>query len=298
MPAPRSIQVFLPDGEPRGIRIAGIDNRGTRAVAFPRSKFAEACKRDELSWVGVYFLFGTKDGADRMSVYIGEAECCSDRMGNHNADDAKDFWQTGVVVVSALQTFTKAHVKMLEWASIRKAKEAGRYAVENGNAGSQPHLPEATAAVVNEVLDDLEVLLGSLGFPVFDAVAARASGNASGKIAKPEGLHLFQIKRSRYTARAVYNEDGLVVLKGSEARADVVPSSRDLEPERERLVKQGVLEKRPDRYIFLRDHVFSAPSSAAEMVCGGAINGWDAWIDDQGRTLHQVYREPKGSDRP
>ncbi|MEX2217841.1 MAG: GIY-YIG nuclease family protein [Phycisphaerales bacterium] len=289
MPSPRSIQVFLPEGEPRGIRIASIENRGTKAVAFPRSKSAHAFQRDELGWVGVYFLFGTKVGADRMSVYIGEAECCSDGLSTHNGDQAKDFWQTGVVVVSGLQSFTKAHVKMLEWASIRKAKDAGRYVVENSNAGQQPHLPEATAAVVSEILEGLEVLLGCLGFPIFDAIASSADGSAD----QTEGTHLFWIKRKGYAARAVYNEDGLVVLKDSEARPDVVQSSRDLEPDRERLVKQGVLEKRADKYVFLRDHVFSAPSSAAEMICGGAINGWDAWVDDQGRTLSEIYRPLK-----
>lgn len=292
MPNPRTIQVFLPEGEPRGIRIASLANRGTQAIAFPRSKFADACKRKELPSVGVYFLFGARDGADQMSVYIGEAECCSDRLGNHNSDPAKDFWQTGVVVVSALQTFTKAHVKMLEWASIRRAKEAGRYAVENGNAGGQPHLPEATAAEVNEVLEDLEVLLGSLGFPVFDPLAARPPGRSGAS----DQLHVFSLKRTGYTARAIYNEDGLVVLKGSEARLETVRSSKEtLEPDRERLVAQGVLEKRSDKYVFLRDHVFTAPSTAAEMITGGSINGWDHWIDDQGRTLHQVYREPRAN---
>jgi hypothetical protein len=288
MPSPRSIQVFLPEGEPRGIRIAGIENRGTRAVAFPRSKFAEACQRSELDWVGVYFLFGTKDGAERMSVYIGEAECCSDRLSNHNTDRAKDFWQTAVVVVSALQSFTKAHIRMLEWASLRRAKDAGRYAIENSNSGQQPHLPEATAAVVGEILEDVEVLLGCLGFPIFDGVAS----SAGGPTAAASGSHVFWIRRKGYAARAVYNEDGLVVLRESEARPDVVQSSRDLEPERERLIQQGVLEKRSDRYVFLRDHVFSSPSSAAEMICGGSVNGWDAWIDDHGRTLNQIYRQP------
>ena len=55
---PKTIQFFLPQGEPRGVRIADITTRIVQAVLVPRTKLAEAMKRDELRSVGVYFLFG------------------------------------------------------------------------------------------------------------------------------------------------------------------------------------------------------------------------------------------------
>ena len=39
---PQTIQFFLPQGEPRGIRIADITTRIVQAVLVPRSKLAEA----------------------------------------------------------------------------------------------------------------------------------------------------------------------------------------------------------------------------------------------------------------
>jgi hypothetical protein len=46
---PQTIQFFLPQGEPRGIRIAEITTRIVQAVLVPRSKLPEAAKRDELN---------------------------------------------------------------------------------------------------------------------------------------------------------------------------------------------------------------------------------------------------------
>jgi len=51
---PQTIQFFLPEGEPRGIRIAEITTRIVQAVLVPRTKLIEAAKRDELNNVGVY----------------------------------------------------------------------------------------------------------------------------------------------------------------------------------------------------------------------------------------------------
>jgi len=83
---PQTIQFFLPQGEPRGIRIADITTRIVQAVLVPRSKLAEAAKREEIKSVGVYFLFGEPEEAAKPVVYIGEAEDCYKRFMQHNAN--------------------------------------------------------------------------------------------------------------------------------------------------------------------------------------------------------------------
>ena len=47
-----TIQFFLPEGEPRGIRIAEITTRIVQAVLVPQSKLAEAARREESKSVG------------------------------------------------------------------------------------------------------------------------------------------------------------------------------------------------------------------------------------------------------
>ena len=45
---PQTIQIFLPDGSPRSIKIAEITNRTISAVFIPRNKLNRANKRDEI----------------------------------------------------------------------------------------------------------------------------------------------------------------------------------------------------------------------------------------------------------
>lgn len=54
----KTIQIFLPDGEPRGIRIAEITTRIIQAVQVPRARLDRVMSRPELAHIGAYFLFG------------------------------------------------------------------------------------------------------------------------------------------------------------------------------------------------------------------------------------------------
>ena len=54
---PQTIQIFLPNGNPRGLKIAELTNRLIKAIYFPRKLFNEAISRSELKNVGLYFLF-------------------------------------------------------------------------------------------------------------------------------------------------------------------------------------------------------------------------------------------------
>ncbi|TWT35112.1 hypothetical protein KOR42_52070 [Thalassoglobus neptunius] len=54
----KTIQIYLPTGEPRGIRIAEITTRIVQAILIPRSDLAQGKLRRELDLPGVYFLFG------------------------------------------------------------------------------------------------------------------------------------------------------------------------------------------------------------------------------------------------
>ncbi len=57
-PRPQTIQIFLPDGNPTGIKIADLTNRMVVAILIPRNKLSESEAREEVGKHGVYFLFG------------------------------------------------------------------------------------------------------------------------------------------------------------------------------------------------------------------------------------------------
>lgn len=88
---PQTIQFFLPQGKPRGIRITVITTRIVQAVLVHRTKLADAEASPELRNVGVYFLFGQPEDAAMPTVYIGEAEDCFTWFKQHKVN--KDFWQ-------------------------------------------------------------------------------------------------------------------------------------------------------------------------------------------------------------
>ena len=105
----KTIQIYLPDGNPRSLKIAEITSRTVSAILIPRSILEEAAKRDELNSVGVYLLFGSEES--KPQVYIGEAENCLTRLKQHNK--SKDFWSHAVAFISKTHYFTKTHIKFL-----------------------------------------------------------------------------------------------------------------------------------------------------------------------------------------
>ena len=281
-PLGKTIQIYCPAGEPRGVRIAEITTRIVQAVVFPRAKIEDALERQELKGVGLYVLFGESASGGLPMAYIGEAEDCAERLKQHHT--GKDFWNIGVALISRTGGFTKAHIKLLEWLSIDRAKRAGRYELENLNAGGDPSVPEWMRSDVAEIFETAEVLLSTLGFPIFEPAASRAA----------QADDLFYCKRGGAEARGVYNEEGFVVLKGSLARRDVNLASHDaVEPRRKELIIAGVLSAAKTGYVFERDHVFSTPSAAAAIVCGGSANGWVEWKNSEGRTLDEVHRQAR-----
>ena len=105
----KTIQIFLPRGEPRGVRVAEITTRIVQATVVPRTRLDEVRKREELKGVGLYFLFGDADDDAKPLAYVGEAEDCYARLRQHNS--LKEFWKTAVTITSRTSSFTKAHVK-------------------------------------------------------------------------------------------------------------------------------------------------------------------------------------------
>ncbi len=280
MHAGKTIQIYSPSGDPRGVRIAEITTRIVQAVVVPRARLEEAAQRVELSGVGAYYLFGESETGGLPRAYIGEAEDCTVRFKQHNK--SKDFWNVGVAIVSRTGSFTKAHAKLLEWLSIEKATHAGRYELDNGNAGGKPNVPEWMASDVYEIFETLGVLLGTLGFPLFEQAANRMTDRD----------RIFFCRRGGADAKGVYGDEGFVVLKGSVARLETTNSSVDtVGPRREELVRSGVLTQGDAGYRFVRDFVFSSPSAAAAIVTGGSANGWIEWKNGRGQTLDEVYRQ-------
>lgn len=280
MNRPQTIQIFLPDGSPRSVKIAEITNRVVKAVLVPRNKLDYIATRSELNNVGIYFLFGESAEKAKPIVYIGEAEDCLDRLKQHNR--TKEFWNYAVVMVSKINAFTKSHAKYLEHVAVEQANESNRYDTDNLTTPGKPFVTESMEADLLDSFDTIKILLSTLGFPVYDKVGKE-------QITSKELLFL---NGRNIKAEGDLIDDGFVVFKGSQAKKDTVPSCHEhLINMRQKLLQNNIMTEKEDFYEFAQDYVFNSPSTAGGVVLGRSTNGWTKWKNKEGKTLDELKRK-------
>lgn len=283
----KTIQIFLPSGDPRGIRIAEITTRIVQVIEVPRSLLQDFLKMDESEQVALYFLFGDAGDGSEPRVYIGQTGDLRARLVNHN--QKKDFWERALVLISRTNSLTQTHGLYLEWHSLQAARKAARYADENGNAGTKPHTPAPLQADCHEIFETGRTLLATLGYPVFEPVAAPLAGT---KAAAQGAEDVFYLRAASTDARGLYTPEGFVVLTGSVGRRANVPSILGTSDERLRLklVEAGVMQESGEHVVFAKDHLFKSPSTAAIALTGRTANGWREWKNAAGVTLDKLKR--------
>ncbi len=280
---PQTIQIFLPAGDPRGMRVAEITTRIVRVIEVPRSQLADFLKTPEAQQVGVYFLMGELSEAGLPRAYIGQSGNVGNRLVQHNQN--KDFWSRALVVISLTNSMTQTHALFLEWFAIAEATKAGRYSLENGNTGSQPYTPAPLQADCHEIHETAATLLATLGQPIFEPLTNTPTDRGV--------TELFYCRGSGADGVGEYTAEGFVVLKGSRGRLENVASIQGTSNARfrEKLIKEGILTLDGVGVIFTRDYLFSSPSMAATALQGRSANGWVEWKDVKGRTLDEMKRQ-------
>ena len=273
-----TIQIYLPNGEPRGVRIAEMTTRTVQAVLIPQTQLKDARERPELDQVAVYFLFGQHDDQALPICYIGQTEDLRTRLDRHSNE--KEFWNTAVVAVSKTHAFTPAHIRWLEWYCIQQAQTIGRFSLDNSQMPREPFVTEPLRDDCLDAFENIGILLTALGFPLFEPAS------------KVTTRELFTVRGPNANGKGTLVEDGFLVCKGSLCRKEVVESAqRQVETARSRLIESGILkDHNDDQYVFTEDFIFSSPSGAAIVILGRSANGWVEWKDDQGLTLHERKR--------
>jgi predicted GIY-YIG superfamily endonuclease len=285
---PKTIQIFLPGGDPQGIRVAEITTRIVQVIEVPRSLLGEFLEMPESDQVALYFLVAESDEDAEPKVYIGQTSDLRLRLSTHNKK--KEFWQRALILISRTNSLTQTHALFLEWHCLQQCKAAGRYVEENGNSGSRPHTPAPLEADCYEIYDTGRTLLTTLGFPIFDPVVKALTPSKTEE--------MFYCKSSGANGRGLYTQEGFVVLKGSFGRKENVPSVTGTANEkfRQKLVESGILVEQGDTLVFVKDHLFKSPSMAAIALMGRTSNGWIDWRSQDGKTLDELKRQTTVED--
>ncbi|MBF4359745.1 GIY-YIG nuclease family protein, partial [Vibrio anguillarum] len=136
------------------------------------------------------------------------------RLADH--DRKKEFWNEVIIFTSKDENLTKGHIKYLEARLVEISKSADRYDLENSNTPTKSNLPRADAAAMEEFVDNIRIVLGSLSHRILESV----SSGAVQTIVEPKEDSLinyaFSFKVNKVTAQGRVTDDGFLLLKGSQ----------------------------------------------------------------------------------
>ena len=273
-----SIRLFLPDGEPEGLKLIEKTNWSGQGVVCPRSLFTTKRTRPEFERTGVYLLVGEGNGIVP-DLYIGEADEIRSRLNSHGKE-AKFDWQQVIFFVSKDNNLNKAHGRYLEWRLIDLATKANKAKLYNGNAGSQPSLSEADIAEAEGFLDEMRLCFPLVGLDLFEIPPSIKTAIAG---------ELLTVTAKGLTATAYEAGSEFVVKKGSQVSPTEVKSIDAGSSQRRKALREnGVLAEEGDHLVFTQDYTFTSPSQAAALILGRTANGRIEWCDERGRTLKAI----------
>ena len=279
-----TVRLFMPHGDPDGLRVIDQPNWSGVGVAFPRAAYKAVSQRDEFGRTGVYILVGPgPDGSALPSLYIGQSDRIQTRLDAHHKN--KDFWEWAVFFVSKDNALNVAAAQYIESRLIERARAAKRSHLDNGNEPAGPNLSDADAADADSFLRTMLRVLPLLGISAFEQKEAKTTS--------AERTLLFITPKSKAIKVQGYAQPGgFIVCAGSQAvtkesgaiHAYMAAIRRDL-------LAQGVMVADGDTYRFTQDYDLGSPSTAAGVLLGRAANGRLEWRDGGGRTLKSIQEE-------
>src|ERR1039458_5338845 len=266
-----NINLFLVNGDPDGLRIATIVNWDGKTFGAPRSELKQLLTRQEMGWAGIYFLLGQDDKTGDLTAYIGVAKLVRNRLPNHGGKD----WTHVIVFVS--ESLHEGYVKYLEGCVLEEAKKVARYKVTNDKGSGSP-LQEHERANMDAFLSKIRLLLPILNCDILTPTRPKTAA-----CQKLIGTVKDVVAYGQRTPK------GFVVFAGSRAVKEYRGSASPLmKAARDKLITEKKLVLRGNVYEFTKDCEFSSPTSAANPICGGYVNGMTFWKSENGETLRDL----------
>ncbi len=290
---PRTVQLFLMDGSPTGRIKCSLDNWVGKVYLIPRTEIARTKDRPELNQTGIYLLFGTDEESGEELVYVGQARERKNGKGvlgrivEHLGDDKLNYFTHAILVITSDDSFGPTEISYLENAFYQQAIAADRVRTVNANDPSPGNVTEEKQAALDEFITTAKILIGSLGYRVFDSVDDAKSMTSTEQAAQPTNVEpLLYLSSSGANGKGRQTTDGFVVLAGSKLRWEMTKSvpervGKDRERYSDRLTAEGEL---------LRDTLFSSPSAASNFLMGASTSGRFHWRDRNGVNLRELEK--------
>jgi len=169
MADPFALRIYVPDGDPEGVRIIDRMNWTGRGFVVPRDQWAKLKTRPDLAHHGIYILTGSdvdELGNDITIAYIGQTDNVQSRINDH--DLKKDFWDRAVIFLSGNNGLNRAHTTWLEWELIQRAGQAKRCRLSNKIEPGEPTLIESEKADTRAFLNEMLRIVPVMGLHIFE----------------------------------------------------------------------------------------------------------------------------------
>lgn len=286
----RTIQLFLVDGTPNGLRKATIHGWTGLTFVATGTTFAALTARPELDRTGIYILAGPDaEAVGGTRAYVGSANSVRERI--KQSAQQRTFWETAIAVTTSDDDLSKGHVEYLEARLIELALAAQRVTLDNGTspAGQRRRLPEADQANMEQFLANLRIILPVVGLDLLKPQPRAVAQSGTPVEQRTAHETTFEIRhKSGVSAQAVEEDGEFVVLEGSQALKDQGYVMQSYASLKENLIATGVLVPGTNgMLIFAKPYSFNSPSAAAAVVLDRNSNGRTEWkVRGERRSYH------------
>jgi hypothetical protein len=275
---PKTISIFLTDGNPNSIKMLEVSNRNIRGYVIPRQRVPYIKNYPELRQPCLYLLFNQ----DKTKAYIGECENFYERIRQH---DGKDFWDIAVAFIDTKNGLDKGSIKYLEHLAVETSRAARQMETDNKTVPPKNTLHIFKEPEVKEFFDILVLLTATMGYPLFDIV----------KTDKIDENNLWYCRGRKTDAKGIYSDAGFKVLAGSTIDAEITPHFSILYPNetaaRAKRLNESAQLLDNGTYIVSEDITFRSVSAASGFCLGRSANGWIDWKNSSGKTMDEVLRQ-------
>lgn len=178
MTDPYSINIFVHDGHPDGLKIVEAVNFRGKVFQFQRSRWSDINLKERFrSQGGVYILVGSYvDDVDDDAlpddalpvIYIGQGSNVEARIETHIKDEKKEWWHKCVVITSPDNFLNTAQTEWLETNLVQEARTVGLCRLDNKQDPKKDTLSESQSADMRIFMKQILQILPLIGVYCFE----------------------------------------------------------------------------------------------------------------------------------
>lgn len=296
----RTIQLFLVEGTPTGLRKATIHGWTGLLFVSGASAFGDLTARREVDRTGVYVLAGPNpDRAGGTLVYIGSGNSVAERI--EQSAKQREFWEIAITVTTSDDDLSKGHAEYLEARLIEFTSKAGRVSLANGTKPDigRRRLPEADVANMEQFLANLRIILPVVGLDMLKPQPRAVTRTAEPVEDRTSGEVQFEIRhKSGVQAKAVEEDGEFIVLEGSEALTGTGYVQQSYGGLKDKLIGDGILVPTgTEKLRFAKPWSFSSPSAASAVVLDRNSNGRIEWKVNGSKLSYHDWQQARAANK-